>query len=112
MSERKDVYIEEIEPILSHRHRLTGEGYVMKSYYITFRSVTFAQKAEGILKRAGIACTLRRTPKWMEERGCGYCLHLHRGELQSAVSLLRESGTAFRKVYAQQPSGALEEFAV
>lgn len=84
----------------------------MKTYYITFRSVTFAQKAEGILKRAGIPCLLRRTPKWMEERGCGYCLQLQRGELIGAVTLLRDSGTAFRKVYVQQPSGSLEEVTV
>ena len=46
----------------------------MKFYYITFRSVTFAQRGEKVLKKEGIRCTLLRTPRWMEEQGCGYAL--------------------------------------
>lgn len=84
----------------------------MKSYYITFRSVTFAQKAEGVLKRAGIRCSLHRTPRWMEERGCGYCLHLKQGEPHTAAALLQENGAVFRKVYVQQPGGTMEEVVV
>ena len=37
----------------------------MKFYYITFRSVTYAQRGEQILHKEGIRCTLLRTPKWM-----------------------------------------------
>ncbi|MBP3478347.1 MAG: DUF3343 domain-containing protein, partial [Oscillospiraceae bacterium] len=43
----------------------------MKYYYITFRSVTFAQKAERALKRAGMDCTMQRTPRELSQRGCG-----------------------------------------
>ena len=48
----------------------------MKNYYITFRSITYAQRGAQILRRAGIDCILRRTPKQMTKRGCGYSLQL------------------------------------
>ena len=81
----------------------------MDQYFITFRSVTYAQKGEGILHRGGVSCNLQRTPKWMEERGCGYCLRISQKELMSAVSLLREKGGAFRKIYVQRDGGNMEE---
>ena len=46
----------------------------MMLYLITFRSVTFAQRGERALRQAGINCELQRTPRWMEESGCGYSL--------------------------------------
>ena len=44
----------------------------MRNCIITFRSVTPAQRGEAILKREGINCTLQRTPRSMQEKGCGY----------------------------------------
>ena len=46
----------------------------MRLYYITFRSVTFAQRAEKLLNQKGFRVSLMRTPRWMEEQGCGYAL--------------------------------------
>ena len=60
----------------------------MKIYYITFRSVTYAQRGERALQRGGIRCTLLRTPRWMEEQGCGYCLRLRTREIAAAAALL------------------------
>ena len=76
--------------------------------YITFRSVTHAQRAEGILGGAGIRCAMQRTPRWMEEQGCGYCLRLRGEELLRGGMLLRRAGVPFRKMYAQK-GNALEE---
>ena len=73
----------------------------MTSYCITFRSVTLAQRGEGVLKGAGQHCTLARTPRWMEERGCGYCLRLRDGEWKSAVAALNRAGVEYRKIYRQ-----------
>ena len=53
----------------------------MSYYYITFRSVTFAQRGERVLQAGRIRCTLQRTPRWMEEQGCGYCLRLRTKDL-------------------------------
>ena len=74
----------------------------MKWYYITFRSVTAAQMGERILRRNRIECTLQRTPRWMEQKGCGYCLKLRQGDLEPALQALREGGASYSKVYLRQ----------
>lgn len=81
----------------------------MSYYYITFRSVTFAQRGERVLQAAKIRCTLQRTPRWMEEQGCGYCLRLWTKELTPAAELLVREGVPFRKLYVQKAQGQLEE---
>ena len=81
----------------------------MKFYYITFRSVTFAQRGELVLNKAGIRCTLQRTPKWMETQGCGYSLRIWTADAASSVELLRSEGIPMRKVYVQRGDGTLEE---
>ena len=81
----------------------------MRSVCVTFRSVTLAQKGERILREGGVDCTLHRTPRWMEERGCGYCLGLKPQLASQAVQLLREHGVAFHKVLGFQEKGRAEE---
>ena len=61
----------------------------MRMNFITFRSVTPAQRGQRVLQQAGIETVLLRTPKWMEERGCGYCLRLRQEDTKRAVDLLR-----------------------
>ena len=81
----------------------------MKFYYITFRSVTHAQRGESILKQHGIRCTLQRTPRWMEEQGCGYALKVRSPEIEPAMALLSDRQIPIRRVYLQQSDGQLEE---
>lgn len=81
----------------------------MKFYFITFRSVTLAQRGEKVLNGGGVRCTLQRTPRWMEEQGCGYALRLWTKDVTPAVELLRGSQVPLRKVYAQRGDGQLEE---
>ena len=81
----------------------------MRFYYITFRSVTYAQRAEKLLTQRGIRGNLMRTPRWMEEQGCGYALKLWTNQISQAVNLLRENKIQLRKVYAQQEDGDMEE---
>ena len=82
----------------------------MKFYYITFRSVTFAQRGESILQKRGIRCTLQRTPKWMEQQGCGYCLRLWTADIAPALQTLQSAQSPMRKVYIQMPDGKMEEW--
>lgn len=84
----------------------------MKFYYVTFRSVTFAQRGERLLQDSGVRCTLQRTPRWMEERGCGYSLRLWTDDVRPALVLLREKQIPMRKVYLQGRDGQLEELAL
>ena len=81
----------------------------MRVYFITVRSVTYGQRAESVLRRGGLHCSLQRTPKWMEEQGCGYCLRLRTEDITPAVRLLRTNQVPFRRVYVQERSGEIEE---
>lgn len=81
----------------------------MRKCMLTFRSVTPAQRAETFLQRAGVNCTLQRTPRWMEERGCGYSLRMNCEEIMAAAALLRQAGISFRKGYSVGENGMPEE---
>ena len=81
----------------------------MEFGYITFRSVTLAQRGERVLAAGGIPAALQRTPRWMEERGCGYCLRLRQKSLTEAAELLRKNGVPYRKLYIHGSQGILEE---
>ena len=81
----------------------------MKNYYITFRSITYAQRGEQILRRAGIDCILRRTPKQMTKRGCGYSLQLREKAFLPAMERLQVEQLPFGQVYALDDRGILEE---
>lgn len=81
----------------------------MKSYFVTFRSVTFAQRGESVLKKAGISCVLQRTPRWMEAQGCGYCLRLSLHDGVKAAELLRQKQVSMRKIYLQMEDGDIRE---
>ena len=84
----------------------------MKFYYITFRSVTYAQRGEKLLNLHNIRCTLQRTPRWMEEQGCGYCLRVWTQEIGTAVTILQNARLPMRRVYLQRQDGQLEEATV
>ena len=81
----------------------------MRSICITFRSVTLAQRGERTLHTGGVECTLQRTPRWMEERGCGYCLRLRPQDASRGVQLLRTNGVAYSKVLSTPEQGKMEE---
>ena len=84
----------------------------MKYCLVTFRSVTPAQRAERLLRKKGFDCTLRRTPRWMEEQGCGYSVQVRSADADSCVLLLRAEQIPFRKVYLQRENGVTEELAL
>lgn len=84
----------------------------MNGYYITFRSVTPAQRGESLLNKFGYRCSLQRTPRWMEEKGCGYCLRLYTDRIGEVTGLLRKKSVGYRKVYQQHPDGETEEIRV
>lgn len=81
----------------------------MKYYYITFRSVTFAQKGERILKGAGVECAIQRTPRQLSQRGCGYCLQVRPADAMAAVQLLQNASVGYSRVYAVRGDGSIED---
>lgn len=84
----------------------------MNGCFITFRSVTPAQRGERILRRAGLHCTLQRTPRWMEEQGCGYSLRMPEKSAHSAIQLLKNAGIPYRKAYLMDENGGLAEWKI
>ena len=84
----------------------------MKFSLITFRSVTPAQRGEQFLRRNGFICNLHRTPRFMQEQGCGYCIRVKSADVQPAVQLLRENGFPFRKVNLLRENGTAEELSI
>lgn len=81
----------------------------MNVYFITFRSVTLAQRGERLLTEEGIQCTLQRTPRWMETQGCGYALRVRTVALTRILQILKQNRITLRRVYLQREDGALEE---
>ena len=64
----------------------------MSYYFITFRSVTHAQRGEKVLQKEGLRCTLQRTPRWMEEQGCGYALKIWSEDIFPVISAFEVFG--------------------
>ena len=81
----------------------------MEMCYITFRSVTYAQRGEAVLKRKGYKCSLLRAPKWMGQRSCAYALQVRRWQLPDCVAALREGAVEFSKVFCYGEDGRGEE---
>lgn len=74
----------------------------MKMYCITFRSITPAQRGHRLLRQQGVECSLQRTPRWMEERGCGYCLRLRDEDVHRAARLLQDSNLTYSRIYGEE----------
>lgn len=68
---------------------------------ITFRSVMPAQQAQRLLQRSGIRCALRRTPKHLGNRGCGYGVYLPADRLRQAIGLLDSSTIRYNKLFTE-----------
>ena len=81
----------------------------MEVCLITFRSITPAQRGEGALRSHKIPCILKRTPTWLQEKGCGYSLRVSKENALKAVSVLRSQQIPFQKVYCNPESGRAEE---
>ena len=81
----------------------------MGFYYITFRSVTHAQRGERMLSRQNLRVSLMRTPRWMEEQGCGYAVKVWTNDIAAVVHLLREGKVQLRRVYSPRQDGGMEE---
>lgn len=81
----------------------------MMDCYITFRSITPAQRGRSLLRRENIDCSIGRTPRFMAEQGCGYSVRLKAADVSRGVMLLKENSIAYRKVYRKDYQGSYEE---
>lgn len=81
----------------------------MKYCLVTFRTVTPAQQAESLLRRNGFPCALQRTPRRLEEQGCGYSLRVSCDVVYACLDFLENHGVAYKKAYSVEKNGVVEE---
>ena len=84
----------------------------MDNYMLTYRSLTYAQKASRIIERAGISVAIVRTPQEVSNEGCGYALKVREKDIKRIIWILNKESTLPRKVYKVFPDGYLEEVSV
>ena len=72
----------------------------MPQYWISFRSLTHAQRAARSLERRGLTTVVTRLPQGVSPKGCGYAL-IVRSRIDEALRILREgqipNGMVFEK---------------
>ena len=81
----------------------------MYDCYLTFRSITHAQKGSNLLTAAGFRHRMLRTPKMLSSQGCGYALQLARKDVEAAVQCLRSHHAVLQRIYWQHEDGSVEE---
>ena len=81
----------------------------MEWYYITFRSITPAQRAERALKQKGIDGTLMRAIRQISAEGCGYTLRIRPRDGGQALEILRSNEIPFRRIFHQEQTGNMKE---
>lgn len=80
----------------------------MTQYWISFRSLTYAQRAAALLERKGITATVVRLPQHLTKRGCGYAVII-RGRLRQAASFLGEAKIPWSQLFQRLESGEFQE---
>ena len=81
----------------------------MEYCLLTFQSLTAVQRAMGLLQKSGISGTIQRTPRWMEEQGCGNALRVNCKDLLLAAEVLKKNRMAHRKAYHIGENGKAAE---
>ena len=78
-------------------------------YLLQCRSLTYAQRAEHVLERAGVTGTVTRMPRSAGARGCAYGVLVSPRQLAAARSALDDAGLSPEKIYIRENNGAVRE---
>lgn len=81
----------------------------MQYYLIMCRSLTYAQRAQRVLERAGIGSAVVKAPQEASGTGCTYGVRVPERKLDAAVNMLRKSGLPLGKTYRYNADGSLSE---
>lgn len=60
----------------------------MEHYLILARSVTYAQRMQKVLSRAGVRCQIFRAPRDLTNLGCAYAVRIATGDLTATLTAL------------------------
>ena len=80
----------------------------MEVYWITFRSLTHAQRSARLLERSGVTATVVKAPQGLTSNGCAYAVTLRRRP-EEALDLLRRNNMRVGRVFRRSPDGSFEE---
>lgn len=84
----------------------------MVYYLIVCRSLTYAQRTEKALSRAGIPGHILRSPKVITSEGCSHSVRVSERYLAPALVALSRAGLSPKRVFILQADGAYREVAV
>ena len=78
----------------------------MRDYDLVLaRNITRAQRMAQVLREAGMACSWRRAPAQLGEKGCAYALEVPVGRTEEALALWRRAGFGFLRVWRWSERG-------
>ena len=80
----------------------------MEYYLILARSVTYAQRMERILAKAGIRCQIFRASRDLTELGCAYALKVITTDIFPVLYILRSNSLDPLKVFFFKDHGYRE----
>lgn len=81
----------------------------MNDDYFTFRSVTTAMRGSRILEGVGISSITVRTPKYLQQQGCGYSLRVRGEATARAKQALEQAEIRYSRIYRKDENGAWRE---
>ena len=80
----------------------------MNQIWISFRSLTYAQRAARVVERRGFSSVLVRLPQGVSKKGCGYAL-IFRSRAKEALAVLEREGIPWGQSFTRAESGEFRE---
>ena len=74
----------------------------MDYYLILARSVTYAQRMQLALERAGLRCQIFRAPRELTDLGCAYAVRLATTDLTAALTVLHREALDPVQIFLNQ----------
>ncbi len=84
----------------------------MPYYLLLCRSITYAQRMNGLLERSGITAPYYRAPAGLTDRGCSYAVRVGTEYFPAAVRILRAGGLAPMRMFYSAGDGAYREVTI
>ncbi len=81
----------------------------MVYYLIVCRSLTYAQRTQAALERAGITAHIMRSPRSIAGSGCSHSVKISERRLAEALKVLRRVDMTPERVYIMEADGSYKE---
>jgi len=78
-------------------------------YLIVCRSLTYAQRTQAALERAGIPAHILRSPRVIDSEGCSHSVKVSERNLTAALVVLARSGLSPKRVFIMASDGSYKE---